>query len=208
MKLSLAIKTLDVIHGHAHTKGLISNCTVKIQNYCKKYLQFVFCPQQNSKVAFAHSSYFKSVLKKKITDTFYYQGLVLKTSTTNINARGLGDPNLLQSYFVCVTESESSTLIEYGKTLGTTQSGDVYLNMLDLEKPLNARFYAFGNGDKKADVIDAHIVARDQTKAECKGDTFIDLTTRLCTQECHEDCDPLYGNLSRTYLRLILPWKL
>lgn len=140
--------------------------------------------------------------------TFFYQGLVLKTSTTNINARGLGDPNLLQSYFVCVTESESSTLIEYGKTLGTTQSGDVYLNMLDLEKPLNARFYAFGNGDKKADVIDAHIVARDQTKAECKGDTFIDLTTRLCTQECHEDCDPLYGNLSRTYLRLILPWKL
>lgn len=145
---------------------------------------------------------------RKITHTFCYQGLVLKTSTTNINARGLGDPNLLQSYFVCVTESESSTLIEYGKTLGTTQSGDVYLNMLDLEKPLNARFYAFGNGDKKADVIDAHIVARDQTKAECKGDTFIDLTTRLCTQECHEDCDPLFGNLSRTYFRLNLPWKL
>lgn len=124
---------------------------------------------------------------------FFCQGFELKTSTTNINARGLGDPSLLQSYFVCVTESKSSTLIEYGKTLGTTQSGDVYLNMLDLDKPLNARFYAFGNGKKEADVIDAHIVARDQTKAECKGDTFMDLTSKLCTQHCHEDCDPLYG---------------
>lgn len=65
--------------------------------------------------------------------------------------------------------------------------------MLDLDKPLNARFYAFGNGNKEADVIDAHIVARDQTKAECKGDTFMDLTSKLCTQHCHEDCDPLYG---------------
>ena len=65
--------------------------------------------------------------------------------------------------------------------------------MLDLDKPLNARFYAFGNGDKEADIIDSHIVARDQTKAECKGDTFMDLTSKLCTQHCHEDCDPLYG---------------
>ena len=65
--------------------------------------------------------------------------------------------------------------------------------MLDLDKPLNARFYAFGNDKKEADVIDAHIVARDQTKAECKGDTFMDLTSKLCTQHCHEDCDPLYG---------------
>lgn len=124
---------------------------------------------------------------------FFCQGFELKTSTTNINARGLGDPSLLQSYFVCVTESKSSTLIEYGKTLGTTQSGDVFLNMLDLDKPLNARFYAFGNGKKEADIIDAHIVARDHTKAECKGDTFMDLTSKLCTQHCHEDCDPLYG---------------
>lgn len=78
--------------------------------------------------------------------------------------------------------------------------------MLDLDKPLNARFYAFGNGDKKADVIDAHIVARDQTKAECKGDTFMDLSSKLCTQHCHEDCDPLYGkyyNESLSHFRIL-----
>lgn len=121
------------------------------------------------------------------------QGDTLKTSTNNPNARGLGDPNLLQSYFVCVTESESSTLIEYGKTLGTTDSGDIYLNMLDTSERLNVRFYAFGNGDERLDVIDAHIVSRDMTSAECKGDTHMDLETRLCTQRCHEDCDPLYG---------------
>ena len=94
---------------------------------------------------------------------------------------------------MCVTESESTTLIEYGKTLGTTESGDIYLNMLDVGDRLNVRFYAFRNGDKKLDVIDAHIVSRDMTKADCKGDTHMDLETRLCTQKCHEDCDPLQG---------------
>ena len=83
--------------------------------------------------------------------------------------------------------------MEYGKTLGTTESGDIYLNMLDTSDSLNVRFYAFGNGDKDLDVIDAHIVPRDLTEAECKGDTYMDLESRLCTQNCHEDCDPLYG---------------
>lgn len=123
----------------------------------------------------------------------YTQGKNLRTSTNNANARGLGDANLLQSYFVCITESESSTLIEYGKTLGTAESGDIYLNMLHTSERLNVRFYAFGNGDKKLDVIDVHIVSREKTKAECKGDTHTDLETRLCTQKCHEDCDPLHG---------------
>lgn len=121
------------------------------------------------------------------------------TSTNNPNARGLGDANLLQSYFVCVTESKNTTLIEYGKTLGTTESGDIYLNMLDTSERINVRFYAFGNGDRKLDVIDAHIVSRDLTQADCKGDTYMDLETRLCTQRCHEDCDPLQGNDYQKY---------
>ena len=125
---------------------------------------------------------------------FSSTGKYFKTSTSNKNARALGDANLFQSYFVCVTESDSSTLIEYGKTLGTSESGDIYLNMLDASDRLNVRFYVFGNGDKKLDVIDAHIVSRDMTEAECKGDTHMDLETRLCTQKCHEDCDPLHGN--------------
>lgn len=119
----------------------------------------------------------------------------MKTSTVDRNARGLGDATLLQSYFVCVTESETSTLLEYGKTLGTTESGDIYLNMLDTSERLNVRFYAFGNSDKKLEVIDAHIVPRGTTKADCKGDTQKDLETMLCTQKCHEDCDPLHGKV-------------
>lgn len=121
------------------------------------------------------------------------------TSTNNPNARGLGDANLLQSYFACVTESKNTTLIEYGKTLGTTESGDIYLNMLDTSQRLKVRFYAFGNGDRKLDVTDAHIVSRDLTQADCKGDTYMDLETRLCTQRCHEDCDPLQGNDYQKY---------
>ena len=128
----------------------------------------------------------------------FSQGQELQTSTVNPNARGLGDANLLQSYFVCITETDSSTLIEYGKTLGTTESGDIYLNRLDTEQHLNVRFYAFGNGDKKVDIIDAHIVSRDLTKAICKGDTYMDYETMLCTQRCHEDCDPLHGKVPRT----------
>ncbi|XP_068740594.1 uncharacterized protein [Montipora capricornis] len=127
-----------------------------------------------------------------------YKGRELQTSTVNPNARGLGDANLLQSYFVCITETDSSTLIEYGKTLGTTESGDIYLNRLDTEQHLNVRFYAFGNGDKKVDIIDAHIVSRDLTTAICKGDTYMDYETMLCTQRCHEDCDPLHGCNTKT----------
>ena len=121
------------------------------------------------------------------------KGTHLKTSTTDPNAVALGDPNLMQSFFVCITETESTSLIEYGKTLGTTESGEIYLNMLDTSDRLKTRFYAFGNGDKQVDVIDAQIVSRDMTLADCKGDTFMDLETKLCVQKCHEDCDPLYG---------------
>lgn len=117
----------------------------------------------------------------------------MKTSTADPNARGLGDPSLLQAYFVCVTESTSTTLIEYGKTMGTTESGDVYLNMLDTTHRLNVRLYAFANSRERAYIIDAHIVSRSMTEAECKGDTHKDLESRLCTQNCHEDCDPLFG---------------
>lgn len=119
----------------------------------------------------------------------------MKTSTTNINARALGDASLYQSYFVCITESDRSTLIEYGKSLGTSDSGDIYLNMIDNAGHLNARFYAFGNDENPAMVMDSHIVSRQLTKAECKGDTVKDLGTKLCIQKCHEDCDPLAGKI-------------
>ncbi|KAL9984080.1 hypothetical protein ACROYT_G006336 [Oculina patagonica] len=122
-----------------------------------------------------------------------FKGTTLKTSTTNSNARALGDASLYQSYFVCITESEISTLIEYGKSLGTSDSGDIYLNMIDSQDHINARFYAFGNDANPAKVMDAHLVSRHLTKAECKGDTVRDKETNLCVQECHKDCDPLAG---------------
>ena len=53
MKLPLAIETLDVIHGHAHTTGLISNCTIKVQKYFKKILsstRFLLIPKLKSSV--------------------------------------------------------------------------------------------------------------------------------------------------------------
>ena len=59
--------------------------------------------------------------------------------------------------------------------MGTTESGDVYLNLLDTTERLNVRLYAFANSRERAYVIDAHIVPRSMTEAECKGDTHKDL---------------------------------
>ena len=129
---------------------------------------------------------------------FYYRslphlGYFSKDININLNARALGDASLYQSYFACITESEKSTLIEYGKSLGTSESGDIYLNLIDSGGHLNVRFYVFGNDQSPAKVMNAHIVSRPLTKAECKGDTVKDLETNLCVQKCHKDCDPLAG---------------
>ena len=66
--------------------------------------------------------------------------------------------------------------------------------MIDIQDPINARFYAFGNDEKPAKIMDAHLVSRRLTIAECKGDTVKDMETDLCVQKCHKDCDPLAGN--------------
>ena len=53
MKLPLTIETLDVIHGHVHTTGLISNCTLKMQKYFRKILsltRFLPIPKLKSSV--------------------------------------------------------------------------------------------------------------------------------------------------------------
>ena len=67
--------------------------------------------------------------------------------------------------------------------------------MIDNKEHLNARFYGFGNDENPAMVTDAHIVSRQLTKAECKGDTVKDLESSLCIQKCHKDCDPLAGKM-------------
>ena len=90
-------------------------------------------------------------------------------STVEVNAVGLGANILYQFYFVCVKEVSKSTVIEYGKSQGTTESGDVYLTMIDNNDPLFVRFYTFGNGESPLDVVDAHIISRHLTKANCRG---------------------------------------
>lgn len=86
-------------------------------------------------------------------------------------------------------------MIEYGKSLGTTERGDVYLTMIDLEDPLFVRFWSFGNGDEPLEIVDAHIVSRHLTKANCRGDTVLDKESNMCVQNCHALCDPNQGLL-------------
>jgi len=122
-----------------------------------------------------------------------YKGETEVTTTSDTGALAIGDTLLYQSYFVCLYEKPDSTLIEYGKTLGTSDGGDIYLMHLDTDNPLNVRFYAFGNLNEAVKIWDAHIVPRDTTDADCKGDTYKDLPTNLCVQKCHQYCDPFAG---------------
>lgn len=114
-------------------------------------------------------------------------------STVDGSAVGLGADILYQSYFVCFKETPESTVIEYGKSQGTTEVGDVYLTMIDTDKPIQCRFYSFGNGEKAMEVVDAHIISRHLTKANCRGDTILDKDTNMCVQNCHIQCEPTQG---------------
>ena len=112
----------------------------------------------------------------------------------DVDAIGLGDEILYQPYFVCVKQEPDATVIEYGKSQGTTEQGEIYLSMIDKEKSrLHVRFYAFGNGEDGLEITDAHVLKRSLTKAECKGDTTKHVGTNMCLQKCHEMCDPLKG---------------
>ena len=114
-------------------------------------------------------------------------------SSVDVNAVGLGADILYQSYFVCLKEASRSTVIEYGKSQGTTEFGNVYLTMIDRNNTLDVQFYSFGNGEEPLEVVDAHILSRNLTTADCKGDTKLDDKTNMCVQDCHDQCDPLQG---------------
>lgn len=122
----------------------------------------------------------------------------------------MGDQILYQPYFVCVTQEPDATIIEYGKSQGTTEKGEIYLSMIDKEKTrLHVRFYAFGNGEDALEITDAHVLKRSLIKAECKGDTTKDVGTHMCIQKCHEMCDPLKGmtvKISVFFISKSSPW--
>ena len=119
-------------------------------------------------------------------------------STLDASALGLGFESLFQTYFVCLKETSSRTVIEYGKSRGSDVYGDVYLTMIDEENPLLVRFYSFGNSEEPLKIVDAHIIPRRFMNAICKGDTSLDVRSNMCSQRCHELCDPVKG-VSRGY---------
>ncbi|XP_078357304.1 uncharacterized protein LOC144642194 [Oculina patagonica] len=114
-------------------------------------------------------------------------------TTTAVDAVALGESVLYESYFVCITISGKATLIEYGKSLGTKDGGIVYLNMIDRSRNFDIRFYAFGNKDEPANIMDAHTVSHKRTEVTCKGGTVKDAIENLCAQDCHKHCNPVAG---------------
>ncbi|XP_078357305.1 uncharacterized protein LOC144642195 [Oculina patagonica] len=134
--------------------------------------------------------YFVEISPQKVA---IFKGRAAYSSTTAVDAVALGDGVLYESYFVCITISGTATLIEYGKSLGTKDGGIVYLNMIDRSRNFDIRFYAFGNKDEPANIMDAHIVSHKRTEVTCKGGTVKDAIETLCAKDCHKHCNPVAG---------------
>ena len=105
----------------------------------------------------------------------------------------LGESVLYESYFVCITISGQATLIEYGKSIGTKDAGNVHLNLIDRSRDFDIRFYAFGNQDEPANIMDAHVISHKRTGVTCKGNTVKDNIENLCANNCHNHCDLVAG---------------
>lgn len=76
----------------------------------------------------------------------------------NFNVWVFGDVFFYQLYFVCIIEFEKSIFIEYGKSLGILDSGDIYLNMIDIQDFINVCFYVFGNDENFVKIMDVYLV--------------------------------------------------
>ncbi|XP_078358434.1 uncharacterized protein LOC144643147 isoform X2 [Oculina patagonica] len=127
-----------------------------------------------------------------------YKGTEAKVYVDDESAVGIGTKSVHQSYFVCVTEEPNKAVrIEYGKSPGSSDAGDVFLSFGDVEKegskPLSVRFYAFGIEDVPVKIMDAHLLQRQLTETSCKGETREDHPTGLCAEKCHITCDPTAG---------------
>lgn len=86
-------------------------------------------------------------------------------------------------------------LVEYGKSLGILDIGDIYLNLIDNVGYFNVCFYVFGNDENFVMVMDFYIVLCQLIKVECKGDIVKDFEINFCIQKCYEDCDFLVGKI-------------
>ena len=94
-------------------------------------------------------------------------------------------------------EPNKAVRIEYGKSPGSSDAGDVFLSFGDVQKDenklLSVRFYAFGVEDVPVKIMDAHLLMRKLTQTSCKGETREDHPTGLCADKCHITCDPTAG---------------
>ena len=123
----------------------------------------------------------------------------------NQNAVSIASNSLYQSYFVCLTETTNSMIIEYGKTQGNTEFGDNYLTVTDRTNPIHARFYTFGNGEDEVAIMDIQVTARSSLVQECKGGTVQDAAGHFCVgKPCHEACDELGGKTRLNFLFYVL----
>lgn len=115
---------------------------------------------------------------------------------------------LYESYFVCITISGEATLIEYGKSVDTKDRGIVYLNMIDRSRNFDIRFYAFGNKDEPANIMDAHVVSHKRTEVTCKGQgTVKDAIENLCAKNCHKHCNPVAGQCYHLVSKITPKWE-
>ena len=123
---------------------------------------------------------------------------------TNVDAVGLGAKSLYDAYFVCITVSGERTLIEYGKSKGTRDTGNVFLSMVDRTRNFDVRFYAFGNEGAAARIVDAHIVSRKLFQMTCRENTVKDAKENLCMEGCHRACDPFESRLFSEGVSIVL----
>ncbi|XP_064609751.1 uncharacterized protein LOC135473788 [Liolophura sinensis] len=119
-----------------------------------------------------------------------YKGHKVMKFIDDSSARSLGDPRLFESYFVCVEEAldGSKTTITYGKTPDNRERGHVYAVFEDTDDPLHVRFYAFGNGERELNVMDAHVLRTSATGEHiCVGGTV--MFEGKCVEDCHPECN-------------------
>ena len=127
-----------------------------------------------------------------------------KHYVTNVDAVGLGAKSLYDAYFVCITVSGERTLIEYGKSKGTRDTGNVFLSMVDRTRNFDVRFYAFGNEGAATRIVDAHIVSRKLFQMTCREKTVKDAKENLCMEGCHRACDPFESRLFSEGVSIVL----
>ncbi|XP_064604274.1 scavenger receptor cysteine-rich domain superfamily protein-like isoform X1 [Liolophura sinensis] len=117
-----------------------------------------------------------------------YKGNRVMKFISDAEARSLGDPRLYESYFVCFHEFAGGDRlsIKYGKTADNGAESYVYAVYED-DDPLHVRFYAFGNGETEATIMNVELFpALSPGTQICLGGTVLE--QGRCVEKCHPQC--------------------